>query len=80
MRQRIHWGSLGLALWAAVAISLPVSAQEGTQPKAAGKPVVEVLETSFDFGYVAQNCKISHVFWMRNTGGDTLFIRDVKPG
>ena len=55
-------------------------AQEGTKPKEAGKAKIEVPETSFDFGYVPQGVKISHVYWIKNVGSDTLFIRDVKPG
>jgi hypothetical protein len=54
--------------------------QAGVPPNEAGKPRIEVPETSFDFGYVPQGVKISHVYWLKNTGEDTLFIRDIKPG
>jgi hypothetical protein len=55
-------------------------AQEGTKPEEASQPRLEVPETSFNFGYVPQGVSISHRFWLLNTGGDTLFIQDVKPG
>jgi hypothetical protein len=57
-----------------------VGAQEGTAPDQAGKPRIRVPETSFDYGFVPQGAKISHVYWLFNDGGDTLLIRDVKPG
>jgi len=74
-----HW-AFGMALAAATLLSGTVLAQPGSNPESAAKPTIEVPETSFDFGYVGQNAKISHVFWMKNTGGDTLFIQDIKPG
>lgn len=35
---------------------------------------------AFDFGYSPQNSKVSHVFWIKSVGNDTLKIIDVKPG
>jgi hypothetical protein len=52
----------------------------GASGAQAGKPEVMVPEESFDFGYTMQDAKISHIFWIKNTGDDTLFIQDVKPG
>jgi hypothetical protein len=43
-------------------------------------PRLQVSETEFNFGRVAQGASISHVFWLKNVGGDTLHIQDVKPG
>ncbi len=37
-------------------------------------------ETSFDFGYVPQHAKVSHVFWLKSTGDDSLKILKVIPG
>jgi|WetSurMetagenome_2_1015567.scaffolds.fasta_scaffold255327_2 hypothetical protein len=34
----------------------------------------------FEFGYVPQNSKISHVFWIKSVGDDSLKILSVKPG
>jgi len=58
----------------------PLWAQTGTKPSAAKLPRIEVSETRFDFGRVAQGSSISHVFWLKNVGADTLRITDVKPG
>ncbi|HOP07017.1 MAG TPA: hypothetical protein PLF13_06975 [candidate division Zixibacteria bacterium] len=43
-------------------------------------PLLTVPEKSFDFGYVPQNAKISHTFWLHSSGDDTLKIVSVKPG
>jgi hypothetical protein len=43
-------------------------------------PRLEVSETEFDFGRVPQGVSVSHVFWLKNTGGNTLRIDEVKPG
>jgi hypothetical protein len=34
----------------------------------------------FDFGFVPQDSKISHVFWIKSVGDDMLKILKVKPG
>jgi len=49
-------------------------------PQAFGAPVMVIPETEFDFGYAPQNSKISHVFWIHNTGDDSLKIEKVVPG
>jgi len=41
---------------------------------------ITVDKTAFDFGYVPQNARISHVFWIHSTGDAPLKITDVKPG
>lgn len=43
-------------------------------------PAITIPESVFDFGYVPQHSKISHVFWLFSTGTDTLKILKVKPG
>jgi len=43
-------------------------------------PHMVMPEIEFDFGYVPQNSEISHVFWIYNTGDDTLKIDKVVPG
>ena len=45
-----------------------------------GDPVLILPETSFDFGYVAQNVSVSHPFIIKNGGGDSLYILELKPG
>lgn len=44
------------------------------------EPALTIPESIFDFGYVPQHSKISHVFWLHSTGTDTLKILNVKPG
>ena len=56
---------LGIFLWSGVALA---------QPK------LTIPESIFDFGYVPQNSKISHAFWLYSTGTSTLNIINVKPG
>lgn len=34
----------------------------------------------FDFGFAPQDSKISHVFWIKSVGDDSLKILNVKPG
>lgn len=43
-------------------------------------PAMTIPESVFDFGYVPQHSKISHIFWLHSTGTDTLKILKVKPG
>ena len=43
-------------------------------------PAMTIPESVFDFGYVPQHSKISHIFWLHSTGTDTLKIIKVKPG
>jgi len=43
-------------------------------------PRLTITDDSFDFGYAPQNSKVSHVFWLRSTGDDTLKILKVTPG
>ena len=43
-------------------------------------PQMSLREDSFDFGYVPQNSKISHIFWLKSVGTDSLKILKVVPG
>jgi hypothetical protein len=43
-------------------------------------PRLTVVEPEFDFGYVPQNSKISHTFWLRSTGSTNLSIEKVVSG
>ena len=47
---------------------------------AVAAPKLTIPETEFDFGYVPQNSKVSHVFWLYSTGEDTLKVLKVTPG
>jgi len=44
------------------------------------EPRLTIPEAEFDFGYVPQNAKISHDFWLFSKGSDTLKILQVNPG
>ena|GEM_PF-5932205 len=37
-------------------------------------------DSLFDFGYVPQQCHVSHVFWLHNGYDDSLRILNVNPG
>ncbi len=54
--------------------------QDAATATVANQPRLEVPEVSFNFGYVPQGASIAHTFWLRNVGGDTLRITDVRPG
>ena len=43
-------------------------------------PRLVIPETNFNFGFVPQNAKVSHVFWLHSMGEDTLQILKVIPG
>lgn len=41
---------------------------------------LEIDETTFNFGYIPQVCKVAHTYVMRASGTDSLKILNVKPG
>lgn len=43
-------------------------------------PKMFLPEEKYDFGFVPQDSKISHVFWIKSVGDDSLKILNVKPG
>lgn len=43
-------------------------------------PKILVPEKSWDFGHVPQNSILTHDYWIKNIGTDTLRIIKVKPG
>ncbi len=49
-------------------------------PGVSAGPILTLSEKMFDFGYAPQNSKISHVFWLYNTGDSDLKITKVTPG
>ena len=52
------------------------SSSEGTTDG----PKVYFSETSWNFGKIPLNSGVSHVFWAKNVGTDTLKILKVRPG
>lgn len=51
-----------------------------TISSAAGGPLLTIESAEFDFGFVPQNSKIIHTFYLRNTGDELLVIDKVIPG
>lgn len=45
-----------------------------------GGPNLTIPEPDFDFGFVPQQAKISHDFWLYSTGDSALVIEKVVPG
>lgn len=43
-------------------------------------PGLFIPEKSWDFGHVPQNSILTHDYWIKNIGTDTLRIIKVKPG
>jgi hypothetical protein len=43
-------------------------------------PKVYFSETSWDFGKIPLNSGMSHIYWLKNVGTDTLKILNVRPG
>lgn len=52
----------------------------GWSTVALGGPKANIPEKHWDFGNVPQNSTISHAYWIKNIGDDTLKIISVKPG
>ena len=51
-----------------------------TSTAAPAGPVLTISKDEFDFGYIPQSSKVSHVFWLSNTGDQDLKIAKVNPG
>jgi len=43
-------------------------------------PKMFLPQEEFNFGFVPQDSKVSHVFWIKSVGEDSLIIISVKPG
>ncbi len=43
-------------------------------------PQIEIPESSFNFGKAPQKAKVSHTFWIKSVGTDTLVIEKIIPG
>lgn len=72
----IKWVYLCCALAALIAIGALLSLPHSK----AGPPKISLSETSFSFGATPHHSTVSHTFWIKNIGGDTLRIIKVKPG
>lgn len=45
-----------------------------------GAPGVAIKNDTFNFGKVLQNTTLTHAYWIKSTGNDTLRITEVVPG
>jgi hypothetical protein len=70
----------GSTVWAGTSEGKPGTTPKTATPESNYKGKMELLETDFDFGYAPQNSKVSHIFWLKNIGEDSLEIINVKPG
>ena len=43
-------------------------------------PKMFLPQEEFNFGFVPQDSKVTHVFWIKSVGEDSLIIISVKPG
>jgi hypothetical protein len=60
--------------------SLETANSDSAPDAVVSEPRLTIPEAEFDFGYVPQNAKISHDFWLFSKGSDTLKILQVNPG
>jgi len=56
-----------------------IEAQALSSGSPAKEPRVKVADEIFDFGFVPQKSLVSHVFWLKNSGGQTLEIKKLTP-
>ena len=42
-------------------------------------PRIKTAPETFEFGYVPQDATVSHTFWLRNPGTETVNIQQIKP-
>lgn len=49
-------------------------------PRAEALPKMFLPQEEFNFGFVPQDSKVTHVFWIKSVGDDSLVIVSVKPG
>ena len=78
---KMRW--LILSLLVTTLVPMGVLAQRATpkqQPPGAVVPVIEITNTTYDFGEVYKQDKFLHAFTVYNRGKVDLVIEDVKPG
>jgi len=75
-------GKHHLCLWAAAALLLPLLPAGDAFP-AGGPPLsgprIRVEGEIFDFGFVPQQAYVSHTFWLKNPGTETVMIQRLAP-
>jgi hypothetical protein len=61
-------------------ILLSAAVMAGAGVSVTAQPRLEIDEMTFDFGFVPQGSVISHDFWLKSVGADSLLILKVTPG
>ena len=61
-------------------IALSAIILAGLAAVSSAAPKMALSEPSFDFGTVPQHASVSHVFWLKSVGDETLKIVRIKPG
>lgn len=53
--------------------------EAGQMKKIASYPILELMETNFDFGNIKDGDKVEHIYKFKNVGKSDLLIIDAKP-
>ena len=78
---KMRW--LILSLLVTMLVPMGVLAQPAIpkkQPPGSVHPVIEITNTTYDFGEVYKQDKYLHAFTVHNRGNADLVIEEVKPG
>ena len=76
---RWHPRSFLVTAFAALVVLCWFDAQAGGSGDPSKGPRIKVADEVFDFGYVPQKSLVSHIFWLQNSGGQTLEIKKLTP-
>ena len=79
---KIRWLILSLLVTLLVPVGLFGQAKPlpKKQPPGSIKPVIEITNTTYDFGEIYKQDKYLHAFTVHNRGNADLVIEEVKPG
>jgi hypothetical protein len=74
---KVRWSILWLVLFIC---SLSAWAQTRSAQAVKPAPQIKFAEEEYDFGTAEEGALLKHVFKFKNTGNDTLRIKQVKAG
>ena len=75
-----------LSLFLFSGASFATDSDEGQQtlksslPRANYYGQMQLSEDYFDFGFLPGDARVSHIFWLKNVGNDSLEIKRIQPG
>jgi hypothetical protein len=78
LKMKTTYRSFTKRLSAGLAGALMLGLLITTQPSAESNLLIP--ESTFDFGLAPQKSKLTHVFWLKSTGDDSLIIDKIVPG